>query len=461
MTPTDPTAARAQFAASPWRGRYARHGSPAFVRLLDAWGYGRVFTRAEGAWIEDESGRRYLDALAGFGSYSLGHYPPRLSARIAAALQAQPLNLCHIGIQPEAVRLAERLAGLLPPLERVMFSNSGSEAVEAAVKLARAATGRAGILYAEGSFHGTGLGSLSLIDSKRWQRLFQPLLPQCRAVPFGDLAALEKLLRKRDIALLVLEPIQAEGGIRLPPPGYLAAAAELCARHGTLLALDEVQTGLGRTGRWFACQHEGVVPDLLILAKALGAGLVSIAATLARTELHDRAYGSTSRFDLHSSTYGGNALAAVVADENLAVMAEDDLPAQADRRGAALLHKLREGLRGHPLVADIRGRGLLIGIELGAAGQGVGQRLWPGAYRRFGHMLGQWLALQLLEDGVICQPCSRAWNVLRLEPPLTIDEADLQTLADTVVRQLWRWSEPLAAGRAMLARRLEQGRLPR
>lgn len=417
--------------------KFARHVNPAFVKLLGVLGYGRVFTRAQDVWLWDDQDRRYLDCLAGFGAVNIGHNHPRLLARLKAFLDEQALNLNHLGPAAPAAELAEKLAALLPePLEIALFSSSGAEGVEAAMKLAQAATGRRGFVSCRGGFHGTNLGALSVMGEPRLRRPFEPLLPDCEAVAFGDLAALERALARKPAAFVV-EPIQAEAGVLLPPEGYLRRAQALCRERGALLILDEVQTGLGRTGRMFAFESEDFVPDVLVLAKSLGGSIAPIAATVVSRELHEKAYGSMDRFDLHSSTFAGNAFAATAALETLNILGDDGLAARAETRGAELLEALKQGLAGHPLVRSVRGRGLLVGIELGPTENGLINNAAPGLVEAVSEkVFGQWAALKLLEKGIVCQPASHHWNVLRLEPPLTIDAAETARAARLVVETL-------------------------
>ena len=409
-------------AAQPTIEKYARHVNPAFVRLLGVLGYGRVFVRARDVWLWDDQGRRHLDFLADFGATNLGHNHPRLLERLREFFTAEAPNMVHTGPSPHAADLAEALAALLPdPLEVSLFSSSGAEAVEAGMKLARAASRREEFIFCEGGFHGTNLGSLSIMGDPRMRKPFEPLLSGCTRVPFGDLGALSQALSPRRAAAFVVEPIQGEGGIVLPPPEYLREAQDLCRRHGTLLILDEVQTGLGRTGRMFAFEAESVVPDVLVLAKSLGGGIAPISVTITSPEIHRKAYGSMDRFDLHSSTFSGNAFSCAASLETLNILSEENLVANSAARGQQLLQSLRSRLDDHPLVRDVRGRGLLVGIELGSAAKRI---------------LGQWAAVKLLEKGILCQPAAHAWNVLRLEPPLTVKAEHVQQVVDAVVEVL-------------------------
>jgi len=413
---------------------YANYVNPSFIELLGVLGYGRVFTRASDVWLWDSEGRRYLDCLAGFGSVNLGHNHPALTARLHALLDEQVLHFCHTGPAAGAAALAEALASrLASPLEISLFASSGAEAVEAGLKLARAATGRTDFLSCDGGFHGTTLGTLSVMGAARLRAPFEPLLAGCHRVPFGDLAALERALDAHRCAAFLVEPVQAEGGVVLPPPGYLAAAQALCKSRGTLLVLDEIQTGLGRTGTLFAHQAEGMVPDVLCLAKALSGGLAAISVAVTSRALFDKAYGAAGRFDLHSSTYQGNAFSCAAALKTLELIDELGLTARSTERGEQLLAGLRARLNGHPLVKEIRGRGLLVGIEFGPTGSSWLDKLAPALVGKVSEtMFGQWVAVKLLEAGILAQPASSRWNVLRLEPPLTIGAGEIESVVEAV-----------------------------
>jgi len=401
---------------------YARHVNPTFIKLLGVWGYGRVFERAEDVWVWDHQGQKYLDFLAAFGAANIGHNHPRLVARLEAFLEVGAIQFNHVGPSLHTAKLAQRVAELLPaPLEVSLLSNTGGEAVEAALKLARAATGRAGFVYCEGSYHGTTLGTLSIMGADRMRAPFEPLLGGCAQVPFGDASALDRALRKTRAAAFVVEPLLGEGGVVLPPAGYLSEAARLCRRHKALLVVDEVQTGLGRTGSMFAFEAEQVVPDVLVLAKSLGGGVVPVGQTITSAEVFSRAYGSMDRFDLHSTTFGGNALACTAALATLDIIEDEGLVERSRQRGELLLEGLRRRLEGHPFVREVRGRGLLVAVELGPTKSGWLSRLAPGLVKLASrNVFGQWAALKMLEAGIICQPASQSWNVLRLEPPLTV-----------------------------------------
>ncbi len=439
---------------------YERYVNPAFVKLLGTFGYGRVFARGKGTSLWDDQGREYLDLLAGFGAVNLGHNPPALVERMVEFLRDDAVNLVHVGPQLHAAELGRELArAVSAPLEITLFSNSGGEAIEAAMKLGRAATGRSQFIYADGGFHGTGLGSLSIMGHARLRAPFEPLLPNCKAVPFGDLAALEQALHKRRAAVFVVEPIQAEAGVVLPASGYLKAAQALCTQYGTLLVLDEVQTGLGRTGSLFAYQQHGFVPDVLVLGKSLGGSMVPLSATLTSREVHQKAYGSQAKFDLHGTTFSGNAFACRIGVEVLKQVQEQGLAERSARLGALLLGQLQRALAGHPLVRDVRGVGLLVGIELGPTDSGFFQRAFSGVVESVSEkVFGQWLAVRLLERGIVCQPASQHWNVLRLEPPLTITEAELERAVTEIAQLLGQYTKLTPLLKDVTARITEQYR---
>lgn len=407
--------------------KFAEHVNPAFVKLLGAYGYGRVFERANGTRLWDSDGREYLDFLAAFGVMNLGHNPPKLRERIKAILDDDAPNLCHVGIQVHAADLAERLAH--GKLTRVLFSSSGGEAVESALKLARAATKRKPLLYCTGGFHGTGFGTLAVMGSKRMREPFEPLVGECFEIPFDDLPALEQALERHRPAGFLVEPIQAEAGVRIPKSGYLKRAQELCKSKGTLLLLDEVQTGIGRTGKMYAYEHEDFVPDILVLGKALGAGMVPISAALTTADIHDRGYGRMDKFDLHSTTFSGNTFGCRIAIAGLDLLNEEGLVENAAERGSELLTKLSAALEGHPFVKAIGGRGLLVGLELGPKKPGIFDKLVEGVSK---HVFGQWLAVRLLEEGIVAQPASQQWNVLKLEPALTVTSEEIDRVVNAI-----------------------------
>lgn len=383
---------------------------PAYQRLPVA------FVRGSGAYLWDESGRRYLDALSGVAVCSLGHAHPALATAIAeqASTLLHTSNIYRIALQEELGTRLTQLAGM----EKAFFCNSGAEANEAAIKLARL-HGHARniaepqIIVMEDSFHGRTMATLSATGNAKVQQGFEPLVQGFLRVPYGNLDAIAAIADARDdIAAVLVEPIQGEGGINIAPAGYLAGIRRLCDRHDWLMMLDEVQTGMCRTGRWFACQHEGVTPDVMALAKALGNG-VPIGASLAAGKA--AALIAPGR---HGSTFGGNPLACRAALTVIAVMERDGLAQRAAAIGAQILQRLREALRGVPAVRDVRGRGMMIGVELD---------------RPCAELVAQCLAAGLLINVT-------AGNVVRLLPPLIYGAEEVETLVSTLASLIRRYT---------------------
>jgi putrescine aminotransferase len=396
---------------------FERHVNPGLAALLRFTGLDRVEDRAEGVWVWDKEGKKYLDFLGLYGTLNLGHRHPRVVEAVRRQLDRMPMSTRVMVAEPTA-RLAARLAEITPgDLSMTFFSNSGTEAVEAAFKLARAATGRKKIVTTEGGFHGKTLGSLSLTPREGYQAPVRPLVPEVVTVPFGDLEAAEAAIDDATAAVIV-EPIQGEGGIRIPPAGYLQGLRALTRARGALLILNEVQTGMGRTGRLWAAEWEGVAPDLMTSAKALGGGVMPIGATVGIPEVFE-IFKENPLF--HSSTFGGNPLAAAAALAAIEVTLEEDLPARARELGERLLGGLRRLAGEWPaFIAEVRGRGLMVGVEFTDADIGA-------------------LAIsELAARGVLTAFGLNNPKVVRLEPPLIVTEAQID-------EALEKFAEALAA----------------
>src|SRR6478609_10517782 len=343
---------------------HARHLNHQLPRMLHTIGFDKVYERAEGAYFWDADGNDYLDMLAGFGVMGLGRHHPVVRKALHDVLDAQLADLTRFDCQPLPGLLAEKLLAHTPHLDRVFFGNSGTEAVETALKFARYATGKPRVLYCAHAFHGLTAGSLSVNGEDGFRDGFAPLLPDT-AVPLGDLDALTRELRKGDVAALIVEPIQGKG-VHAAPPGYLRAAQDLLHRHKALLIADEVQTGLGRTGDFHAHQHEdGVEPDLVCLAKALSGGYVPVGATLGTDEVFAKVYSSMDRVLVHSASFGANAQAMAAGLAVLDVMEREDTVAHVRRVGERLRSRLAALVPRYELLHEVRGRGLMIGIEFG------------------------------------------------------------------------------------------------
>ena len=420
---------------------HARHMNPQFVRVLRAIGFDRTWVGGEGAHLIDSKGERCLDLLAGFGTFALGRNPPAVRQQLERVLQAGTANLPEMGVTALPAVLAEELLRRAPDsLGAVLLTNSGTESVEAAIKLARAATGRPRIVYCEHGFHGLTLGALSVNGNEEFRERFGPLLPGCVAVPFGDVDALQRELRQGDVAAFLVEPVQGKG-VLLPEPAYLAEAQELCRRNGALFALDEVQTGLGRTGRFLALEHWELRPDIVTLSKALSGGYVPVGAVLSSREVFDRVFDSMERAVVHGSTFAQNDLAAAAA---LATLSELDDAALVDRAaamGELLLELTRPLVQRHELVQEVRGLGLMWALELGPPGPGRGRRTWDFVERRQPGLVAQLLVVPLFaEHKILIQVAGHRMNVIKALPPLVTPEEELRRFA-TALEQVLETAE--------------------
>jgi len=407
-----------------------RYLNPQIGRILRTLGFDKVWTGGEGAHLIDADGERYLDLFGGYGVFAIGRNHPEAIAAIAEVMAARTGNLPQLGVTLLSGVLAEQLIGRAPASVAAMVpANSGTEAVEAAIKIARAATGRPRVLYAEHAFHGLTLGALSLNGSAEFRDGFGPLLPGCDPVGFGDLQALEAELARGDVAALVLESIQGKG-VNLPPEGYLAGAQALCCDAGTLFVCDEVQTGLGRTGRFLALEHWSLEPDLICLSKALSGGLVPIGAVLVSRAAFDRVFDGMERAVRHGSTFGGNDLAAAAALATLRILDREGLVARAERLGDLLLELTSPLAERFEVVTEVRGRGLMWAIEFGPPAGSAGRRLWERVERRQPGLFSQLITVPLFhEHRIFCQVAGHHMNVIKALPALSIEEAEIRRFA--------------------------------
>ena len=414
--------------------RYETYVNPHWVRLLDLLQMNVRYSRCAGAELFAENGRRYVDFLSGYCVHNTGHNHPK----IVAALQDELGRCGPAMLQSHVPELAGELAAELCSraggrLKKVFFCSSGSEGVEAVIKFARAHTGRDGLVYAEGAFHGLTCGALSLMSDRFWSEGFGPLLPGTAAVPFGGLDALQKKLATKTIAAFIVEPIQGEAGIRVPDPQYLREAQALCRKYGTLFVLDEVQTGMYRTGRFLAGHHYGADPDMVVLAKALSGGLIPSGAVLMSDAIYKSVYSSLKRSIVHTSTYSENGLAMRAGLATLQVIDEEDLGGRATGLGEYLRKRLREALAGYEMLKDVRGIGMLNGIEFKAPKR-LRLRLPYEAFMKIHPgMFGQVAVMRLFRDhGILTQMCGNNFLVLKAAPPLIVTEAQIDTYVSAV-----------------------------
>ncbi len=435
---------------------YDEHVNPQWVRLLDMLDMNVRYVRCEGAELFTDTGRRILDFLSGYCVHNLGHNHPRVIAALQDELQRCGPAMLQSHVPELAGELAAQLCSLAGKrLQKAFFCSSGSEGVETAIKFARAYTGRTGLVYASGAFHGLTCGALSLMGDDFWKAGFGPLLPDTTAVPFGDVEALTTTLAARRVAAVILEPIQGEAGICIPPPGYLSAVQMLCRKYGTLFVLDEVQTGLGRAGEFLAGDYYDVSPDMVILAKALSGGLIPVGAVLMTDGIYDSVYDSLKRALVHTSTYGENALAMRAGLATLEVLKEENLAERSAEMGHYLRARLREVLAGYEMVKEVRGSGLFCGVEF-CAPQQLRLRVAFEAFRKIHPgLFGQMIVMRMFRnEGILTQICGNNFMVLKVAPPLVITEKQvnefvsaLTRVVETVHSSSTFWSEALGLAR--------------
>jgi putrescine aminotransferase len=402
--------------------KYARHINPYLTKLMAFAGFG-VEVRGDGCVITDHEGRQFIDCLGGYGTFTVGHRHPKVVEAVRRQLDDITLS-GKAFFSKNMADLAEALAEVAPEgLEYSFFCNSGAEAVEGALKFAKAASRRYKIVSTVGSFHGKTLGALSVTGREKYRKPFEPLLPGVSFVPYGDADASVAAIDD-DTACIIVEAVQGEGGILVPPCGYLRAIREACDMHGTILILDEVQTGFGRTGKMWGCDYDGVRPDLMTLAKALGGGVMPIGALMGTKEIWEKVYSQNPLS--HTSTFGGNPIACAAGIAGLKVILEDGLVERSRVLGAAMLAGFQEIVARHSeLVKEVRGRGLMIGLE----------------FRM--DEVGELVVAQLLKRGVCVAYALNNPRVLRFEPPLIISEAQIQLVLTAVDEALEETGELL------------------
>jgi ornithine--oxo-acid transaminase len=443
---------------------YATYVNPQWQRLLSVLGMNVSYDRCSGSELFTSDGRRIVDFLSGYCVHNAGHNHPEIIAAVKAELdRCGPAML-----QSHVPELAGELAGRLcaragGELNKVFFCSSGSEGVETAIKFARAKTGRAGLLYNDGAFHGLTCGALSMMGDPFWRGKFGPMLAGTEAVPFGDIEALGQQLATRQFAAFFMEPIQAEGGIRVPTREYMQAAQALCRKHGTLFVLDEVQTGMYRTGPFLAGQHFGVHPDMVVLAKALSGGLIPVGAVLMTDPIYDSVFDSLRNSIIHASTFSENSISMRAGLATLDVLERgvlgERLGDRAIRVGDDLREKLRTALAGYEMFSEMRGAGLLSGIAF-VPPKSMKLRLAFEAFRAIHPgMFGQVMVMRLYRDyGFLTQMCGNNFMVLKAAPPLIVTELEIdqfvaavRNVVDEAHTSASFWTEALGMARRLVA----------
>lgn len=409
---------------------YKENINPQLAQLLNLLGLSKHFMKAKGTKVWDEKGEEYIDFLGAYGALNIGHNNEFVIEELDK-IKEMP-NLLQTYINPITTTLAKNLATITPEgLKHTFFCNSGAEAVEGALKLAKIATGKSRIIYCEGSFHGKSMGALSVTGRDKYKKHFAPLVPLAHRIPYGDINELQDTLeRYDDIAAFIVEPIQGEGGIIVPPKGYLSTVKELCQQYDVLLIADEVQTGFGRTGYWFACNEEDISPDIMCMAKSLGGGIMPIGAYIASEAVWKKGYGSMEKCLLHTSTFGGNTWASAAGIATIQYIDHHSLDREAKLKGRYFIEKLLALKERYPLLKEVRGKGLMIGLEF----QTIGDNRFLKSFLKgriseiLEEYVGGLIATELLNNyKIITAYTLNNPNVIRIEPPLTMsyEEIDL------------------------------------
>jgi ornithine--oxo-acid transaminase len=437
---------------------YAQYVNPQWRRLLSVLDMNVQYERCAGAELYTSDGRRIIDFLSGYCVHNTGHNHPEIIDAIKEELDRSGPAMLQSHVPELAGELAARLCrhggG---KLSKVFFCSSGSEGVETAIKLARARTGRAGLLYQHGAFHGLTCGALSMMGDDFWRGKFGPMLADTKAVPFGEIVRLEQEMATRKFAALFLEPIQSEAGIRVPSYEYMQAAQALCQRHGTLLVIDEVQTGLYRTGPFLAADHFNLQPDIVILAKALSGGLIPVGAVLMSDVIYDSVFDSLRNSIIHASTFSENSISMRAGLATLDVLERYKLSDRASVKGDHLRERLKSALSGYEMVQEVRGAGLLSGIVF-APPRSLKLRLQFETFRAIhSAMFGQVLVMRMFRNGFLTQMCGNNFMVLKVAPPLVVTDEQIDQFVSAiseVVDQLHSsvrfWSEALDLARRVV-----------
>ena len=417
--------------------RFFKYVSPIEAKIFSLLNADKRYVKAEGIRIFDEKNDEYLDFTAGYGTLCLGHNPPELLNAVHKAATLPTVLSFYVGMHPLIGALAENLHNLLPGHPDIScFGNGGVEAVEIALKTARVSSGKKKFIFADGSFHGVSFGGLS-VTGRTYRHYFEPLLPDCENVPFDDLQALESKLKQRDVAAFIVEPIQAEGGCNIPSKGYLPGVQELCNKYDTLLIFDEIQTGFGRTGRMFAAEHDSVEPDIFVVGKALSGGMLPLSASVTGLDVWNKAYSKDEAWDALISTFRGNPKSCAAALKTIEILVRDGLINHAKELGDYTLQKLQEMKRRHKNIKEVRGIGLLLGIEFSSE-----------------NITNFILSRMLNKHHIILGKFDYRSDMLRLQPPLIVQKEEI----DRVIEALDEACGKNSIGLALGARRIALGR---
>jgi ornithine--oxo-acid transaminase len=404
---------------------HQRYINPSLTRVLGIIGFNKTYTRGKGAYLWDIQGERYLDLLSGYSVFNLGRDHPVVKQAMHEILSLERPNLVKMDNPLLSGLLAEELVKRATPgLDAVFFANSGADVVDTAIKFARAATGRPRVLYLDHAFHGLTLGTLSMNGGAVFKEGFGPLMPGFDMVAMNDLETLEMELRKGDVAAFIVEPIQGKG-VYIPEDKYLPEAQRLCRTHGSLFICDEVQAGMGRTGRFLSNQHWDLEPDIVTIAKSLSGGYIPVGACIMRRSIYAKVFGPLDRCQVHSTTFGQNELAMAAGLATLHVMDEENLVQRAATVGARLLERLTALMERYEMIADVRGKGLMIGIEFRPPRSLKLKAAWKAIETAQKGLFSQLLVMALMRDHhILTQVGGPGVNIIKLLPPLIIGEEE-------------------------------------
>lgn len=426
---------------------HERHLNRTLVTVQRTIGFDKIYANALGAYLFDLEGNSYLDFLSGYSVFNIGRNHPAVKKAIRDVLDLDLPNMVQMDCSLLSGLLAEALVKRLPEhLNSVFFCNSGAEAIEGAIKFARAATGRAGLVSIESAFHGLSMGALSVMGNAHFQEGFGPYLEGCKRVKLGDLSALNAALATGQIAALIIEPVQGKG-VQFPSDEFFVEAQHLCRRYGTLLICDEIQTGLGRTGRWWGFENWNLEPDLITLAKSLSGGYVPVGAIVTRREIYQKTFSRLDRCVVHSSTFGRNNLAMACGLATLGVLEDEKLIENSARMGELLMARLNELKAKHSYIKEVRGKGLIIAVEFHEPRELTLRLGWKAIHKMESNLFTQMVVSALLsKHRILTQVAAHGLDTLKILPPLMIGEKEVElfvTALDSVLRDCRRFPGPI------------------
>ena len=426
---------------------HERYINRTLVSVQRTIGFDKVYANAKGAYLYDLDGQEYLDFLSGYSVFNIGRNHPAVKQAIQEVLELDLPNMVQMDCSLLSGVLAEALVKRMPAhLNAVFFCNSGAEAMEGAIKFARAATGRGGMVSLEGAFHGLSMGALSVMGNPHFQDGFGPYLEGCHRVRIGDLASVEKLLAAGDIAGVVIEPVQGKG-VKSPEDNFFVEVQALCRKHGTLLISDEIQCGLGRTGKWFGFQQWDLEPDLITVAKSLSGGYVPVGAIAMRRDIYQKTFSQLDRCVVHSSTFGRNNLAMACGLATLQVIEDEHLVENAERMGNLLVSRLNELKERHSVIKEVRGKGLILAVEFHEPKEMTLKLGWKALHKMEVNLFTQMVVTALLSrHRILTQVAAHGLDTLKILPPLMITETEVDkfiTALDAVLRDCRKFPGPL------------------